>query len=75
MRREVFIGVLIFASALVSNRGVVKENSLAEAAQPPQSLLIPPTLNQLRAVIFEMVDLAIPENFQSKYYPSANRFD
>ena len=75
MRREVFIGVLIFASALVSNRGVVKENSLAEAAQPPQSLLIPPTLNQLRAVIFEMVDLAIPEKPVGRSYPNANKFD
>ena len=77
IRREVFIGVLILGTTLVGSRGTIvnREDSPAKAVQPPQSLLIPPTLNQLRAVIFEMVDLAIPENFQSKYYPSANRFD
>ena len=78
MRREVFLGVLILGTTLVGSRGTIvnREDSPAKAVQPPQSLLIPPTaLGQLRNVIAEMVDLAIPENLESKYYPSANRFD
>ena len=63
MRREVFIGVLILGATLVGSRGTLyPKNSPAEVAQPPNSLdLIPPTLNQLRAVMFEIGGYVIPE--------------
>ncbi|OGE64523.1 hypothetical protein A3J13_00900 [Candidatus Daviesbacteria bacterium RIFCSPLOWO2_02_FULL_36_8] len=74
--QRVALGVLIFSATLVGSRGTVnQENSPANATQPPQSLLIPPTALDGLRVIVEIVDFAIPANLQSKYYPSGNRFD
>ncbi|OGE31469.1 hypothetical protein A3C59_02410 [Candidatus Daviesbacteria bacterium RIFCSPHIGHO2_02_FULL_36_13] len=70
---RVALGVLILASAFVGNRGVVnQENSPAKAAQPPQSLFIPPTL---RSLMFEIGGYVIPEKLGVRSYPSANKFD